>query len=324
MVGGLSDSIQVEGYRTLNFARPKHTKAKHGSGGITILLNTNVANRIKLTSSPNKDYIWLTLNKNIFNLTQNIHICIAYVPPPDSTYTKRMENNILDLIETDIFKFKKSGEVILMGDFNARVGSLKDYIPNDTDKHLPLDDDYILDTNQPTRNNLDTTHDNRGKHLLEICIGAQLRILNGRKLGDTLGYYTSYQYNGRSTIDYAICSESLLNSIPYFKVHKLEGTLSDHCMISFTLLANRPQNHSTHATLYDMPEPFKWGEGSSEAFQAALNLQSIQTQINDCLTDINNSKTKEDIKLVTQNINAIFNQAARLSLKLKKTKTKTH
>ena len=68
-----------------------------------------------------------------------------------------------------------------MGDINARTGTNPDSIANDNYNHLPLDSDYTLDTHINPRTNQDTYTDERGKHLLEICIAGQLRILNGRK-----------------------------------------------------------------------------------------------------------------------------------------------
>ena len=204
-----------------------------------------------------------------------------------------------------------------MGDFNARVGTHNDYIGDDNDKHLPLDQDYTLDTIPNPRNSLDTTTDIRGKHLLEICIGAQLRILNGRKLGDSAGYHTSFQYNGCSVVDYGICSESLLNAIPYFKVHHFIGSLSDHCMVSLAVITEKPLRNTKQITLHDMPVKFKWNESSPETFKATLSLPPIQTLINEVKEQVHNCNTTETINEITNKITNILTETAKLSLKLK-------
>lgn len=37
---------------------------------------------------------------------------------------------------------------------------------------------------------MDSKLDNRGRDLLDLCVSNQLRILNGRTFGDTIGSYT--------------------------------------------------------------------------------------------------------------------------------------
>lgn len=317
-VEGLHDNLQIPGYNTHCFHRPKHNRARHGSGGITVLLKGGIEKGIKFLPATNKDYIWLELDHIFFGLNQTTYLCIAYIPPPDSTYSKRQEQNILDNIESEIFSFKQKGAVILMGDLNARVGTNTDLIVNDSERYLPLGDNYTLDNNLKERNSQDTTLDSRGKHLLEICIGAQTRILNGRKLGDSAGYFTSHQYNGSSVVDYAICSEDLLDDIPYFKVHNFIGTISDHCMISFSLKQKARRTTSKHSTLHDLPLNFKWHEDSEAAFKAALSLPKIQTIIKEAQILTDRCSSEHSIQEATDKLSSVFTEAAKISLKLRK------
>jgi hypothetical protein len=66
-----------------------------------------------------------------------------------------------------------------------------------------------------------------GKSLVNLCISSRLRILNGRYLGDSLGYHTCFPPNGCSTVDYGIVSKCLLSSVKYFCTLDL-SYLSDH------------------------------------------------------------------------------------------------
>jgi hypothetical protein len=52
-----------------------------------------------------------------------------------------------------------------------------------------------------------------GKCVLELCNDSQLRILNGRTLGDTAGKATFFNHNGVSIDDYCICSSSFLSNL---------------------------------------------------------------------------------------------------------------
>jgi hypothetical protein len=67
--------------------------------------------------------------------------------------------------------------------------------------HLPPD--YVTDT-ELKRVNQDVIINSHGKNLLDLCLSSRLRILNGRFLGDSLGYFTYMSNNGFSSVDYAI------------------------------------------------------------------------------------------------------------------------
>jgi len=81
---------------------------------------------------------------------------------------------------------------------------LRIYIIQDDSKFLPLGDSYTTDRKILNRHNKDLKIDKRGRDLLDFCIGHQLRILNGRILGDLFGNYTCYTPNECSTVDYTI------------------------------------------------------------------------------------------------------------------------
>ena len=51
-----------------------------------------------------------------------------------------------------------------------------------------------------------------GKSFLDICRSADLKLLNGRVSGDTLGRATFHGRNGISVVDYAICDQDTLMS----------------------------------------------------------------------------------------------------------------
>lgn len=307
----------VEGYETRYFNRPKHIRARNGSGGIVILNKPHLREGLKFFPSKNNDFVWIKLDKYYFNCEHDLYLCIAYVPPSNSSYTKRQEENILDRIETDTYKYKNMGDIILMGDLNGRVGTLPDYIENDNDKHLPLDEDYNIDIPHRVRSSQDNMTDDRGKHILEICIASQLRLLNGRKLGDSIGYYTSHQYNGSSVIDYAICSSNIIQDIPYFKVHPFIGTLSDHCMISCMIKAKPNIKPEPKINMNKIPSQYKWTETSKEGFKAALQLPPIQNLIMEANSIIASTTTIDTINTATQTLTMALKEAAKISLKSK-------
>ena len=91
--------------------------------------------------------------------------------------------------------FQKKGEVIVQGDFNARTNVINDTIVRDKFDTIFMGNDY---GDVPNRNSEDKVQaDHRGKELLELCKSLQLVVLNGRKIGDLFGKFTSLQWNSR-------------------------------------------------------------------------------------------------------------------------------
>ena len=93
-----------------------------------------------------------------------------------------MENvDILDLLEQDINKYAKSGQIILCGDLNARSGIINDFTNDDSLNYIPLPSNYS--TQRPgsisKRQNLDKNVNEYGKWLANLCINHQLNIVNG-------------------------------------------------------------------------------------------------------------------------------------------------
>ena len=70
--------------------------------------------------------VWCKLERQFFNLDQDIYVCSTYIPPADSVYVKNDSDCPFSESEKSIAKYSMLGEIILMGDFNARKGKLND------------------------------------------------------------------------------------------------------------------------------------------------------------------------------------------------------
>ena len=127
---------------------------------------------------------------------------------------------------------KDLGSIFLLGDMNARTGNGLDYISNDDERYQANNDFYTVDRHIIERNNEDSLICDRGKDLLALCVSAQLRILNGRSIGDIDGKFTC------SAVDYMICSEEIFRTIRYMEVLSFIGDLSDHCCLSCSIKCN--------------------------------------------------------------------------------------
>ena len=273
-----SDIVVLDGYCTISYCRPKSQLACKPSGGISVFIKKSLKSGIKVAKIAEYS-IWLKLCKSSFQLENDIFIAFSYLPPENSAFSRINDTDILDFLEKDITNFSIHGDIIIMGDLNARTSSVNEIILNDSSEFLPDSVNYQPDIPLPLRLNQDLEVNNRGKDLIDLCTTASLRILNGRKPGDSLGHFTCFKYNGSSTVDYGICNEFLIPSVLFFHVSSLLGDLADHCQISLGLKANQlifaPESK---VVLTELPPNFKWSAESTHDFQLALCSADIQAR----------------------------------------------
>jgi hypothetical protein len=314
--------IALDGYYHCRRDRPKSNNGRHFGGWAVFIRKSLRKLGIKVVEQ-SPDFVWLKVCKGPFQLSHDIYICVAYIPPCDSSYLAGLDVDLLEQVHNSVSKYTTLGQIILMGDLNGRTGRELDFISRDNDKPLPLDLPYVSDKQIAPRNSLDTVVNNRGRNILDMCISAKLRIVNGRKLGDTLGYYTCHKWNGSSVVDYAIVSEDLLDVIPYFQVQKFMADLSDHCCISLkvdipVILAEETEDSDP---LLPLPTSFKWDNASLDVFQEALVSPGIQAEVKEFM-NVQFTYDEHGVNCATEGITNIFQMAADKSLKKKKSVVK--
>ena len=162
---------------------------------------------------------------------------------------------------------------------------------------------------------------NHGKRLLETCRNADLKIMNGRYRGDSLGKPTWFHGKSRvSIIDYAICDQDLFHSIANFIVYE-PSSLSDYCPIMTRLNINTVKNHlateNTNDTSIRLPKQFICENDSSQKLQSALQTRAIQRTIHDFLVD---SRPEKHINSCHDAVERILFTTAKHCLKIKKNK----
>jgi hypothetical protein len=93
-----------------------------------------------------------------------------YDHPENSTFSKKLDYSILELIESDVIKYSEKGKIFLVGDFSARTATENDFIQFDSDEHIPLYNNYVSDQNLLPRDNRDKILSTRGRQLFQLCI----------------------------------------------------------------------------------------------------------------------------------------------------------
>ena len=79
---------------------------------------------------------WCREDKELFTLQSDIYQAAVYLPPLQSQ--RKVGEDVTSILEQEIHEFSTQGQILLLGDFNARTGTLNDFIENDTDNFLTI------------------------------------------------------------------------------------------------------------------------------------------------------------------------------------------
>ena len=286
-----SDQLHIDDYSVVVNVRPKSPNAKKHSGGIAIFAKKNLRPGITFLSITSSEYMWLKLDKKFFNMETDIYLLVVYVAPLNSSFAVKSED-LFQLIENDISKLSSIGQILVCGDFNARTSKEPDYCTHDNISDL-IDIPVTYTQDIPIhRNNLDVKSvDHHGNQLLELCRSSDMRIVNGRVFGDTLGYHTCFSPNGDpSVIDYFLTSSNMLKNILSLKVYD-PSYHSIHCALSLCLQTPRYSIPS----IKDICSPlakFKWHPSFKTHLQSVLSsplYQEMLSQIQQKCCSINSN-----------------------------------
>ena len=157
--------VHLSGYRSIC-----NTRKDKKSGGVAILIRNELVEGIEIIKNINSsEYLICRLDNNFFKLPKDIYIVNTYIKPQNTSSSTQLENGAATLRQIDdlICDLKKTGDVILCGDFNARIGQNPGQIIEDISDHIPLPDDYIPDV-ITKRNSLDLNTNSYGNLLNSI------------------------------------------------------------------------------------------------------------------------------------------------------------
>jgi len=93
-------------------------KARSGEGGIGIIVKKSIGKSKVIKVSKLYEIMWI----EVIREEEKIYLAAVYMSPESSARGIDSSLQFAEL-ETDIIKFSKEGQVIVMGDFNARIGN---------------------------------------------------------------------------------------------------------------------------------------------------------------------------------------------------------
>ena len=233
-------NLEVKGYESIVICRSiTNKRSKRNSGGLVCYIKKDIMEGIERAECDQKsnDRLWLKLSSTFFGLENDTFVCLCYISPETSTH-QSSRNNIWNLLKEEIATFSSKGCIILTGDMNARTGIRPDFVPSDSNEHVPLPPNYVADVDIP-RTSEDSCINAYGRELLDLCQSARLRIVNGRCGKDSnKGAFTCLTPRGSSLVDYTVVSELFLKRIRNFEVNPV-SELSDHCSILTTIAVGK-------------------------------------------------------------------------------------
>ena len=110
----------VDGYKW--FGKPRKDQSNpRGEGGVGFLVKECLVDEVVFVSTVKyEENVWMKVRSG--REREAVYICCVYMPT-DSSSVSVIEESYASLKE-DVLGFKQKGRVLLLGDFNVRVGSL--------------------------------------------------------------------------------------------------------------------------------------------------------------------------------------------------------
>jgi len=191
---------------------------------------------------------------------QDLWIASVYLPNSSRYITpadKRLYADTMADIDADItFYSRKPGTVVLMGDWNARVG-------NPASSELAADGKHShLRAHAPALGETKCTE--QGRMLLQLCHNHDLEFKSGvcaNSEGPTCVGFPNGARDGKSVVDHIIASRSTQPSAPPLRCIRLEseevvGLQSDHVplLLHFPVRARKARVTRTYRTRYRLEQ----------------------------------------------------------------------
>ena len=303
---------EIDGYFCYNFNRKyRHRRAKRNSGGMAIFIRNEYRNGITVVKNHFDTIIRMRIDKTFFSLESDLYLCGLYLWPDESPITSVFDDDVFDILSSDVYFFDQYGSVLLAGDWNCRVGHKGDFIQFDSFVDYLDFDEYVPDTNiLAGRASSDNTCNARGTRMIDFCRATSLRIANGR-IGDDCNkrLFTYYCRNTCSIIDYLVLKEKDFSLVKTFQIFPF-SEYSDHAPLYFSLHINKACEPVNTHNNFDCAHSFtfyKWDEEKKNAFRR--DIISKLPSFNTLLTETDCS-IAESVESLVDNFSSLIERSA--------------
>ena len=247
------DEINIDGYSSkVKHLKRRGTRGRH-PGGIAMLCKDSEMYQFEEILIKLESALCIKVNLPGFELI----VLVTYRHPCQSKYHNEHFFAELSEVLNEIEVKHPTAGILIMGDFNARIGEECVLHPhNNNNGH----------GHHSTRKSKDKIHNPEGRELLNLCCVHYLEILNGFFGRDIEGEITFIHSNGESVIDYILANE---NIIPMLSDFWVETRIDSHHMALCVSIKYRYQPVKTR-TAPNGPKQikFKWEDEKKDVYKA--------------------------------------------------------
>ena len=98
-------NMDVNGFKLIALHRTdKKIGSKRDSGGIACYIRNNLLKYIDFYNSDSDDILWLKCKGNLFDIENDVYMCLLYVLPTGSSREALIQTNIFDRVLIEMAK----------------------------------------------------------------------------------------------------------------------------------------------------------------------------------------------------------------------------
>ena len=197
-----------------------------------VLSREGLCDRIHVVHrDPEARYLWIRICRDGL---KELYVAACYFPPAYSRYAPQGESPYTPLYD-DIMRYANMGDIMLMGDFNARTGREQTTLYDMQEavyRDVPVEDVGLQRTTQDPGEITEY-----GRHFLALGSAHGLVIYNGLSHWPGSDALTCWNpKGGASTVDYLMGTPALIPEIREFTIFgRPIGVAADHAYLFFTV-----------------------------------------------------------------------------------------